>query len=474
MKRLRFCQSLTVRLTLLFALVSILILFVLGLAVSYSINLHFIEQDQTDLTHQVIYWQDKAETIQTQQEMLSLFQQMADEVRGKHGAFIAVLAQDGRILFSSARVALPADIMSYVLHQGVSPPFSWVVKGAPVRMVAGKLQAKYKELQGGVVLMGMDISHHELFLRSFKYSMWFSIAIAAVLMGVLGRLSVWGGLKPLRSLVKKASLVTAHNLNERLPVDSLPVELQGLALSLNQMLARLEDSFARLSDFSSDIAHELRTPLCSLKTQIQVTLSHPRAIDEYREVVYSCAEEIERLTRMISDMLFLAKADHDLIIPNQGAVKIEAEVQSLIEYYDVLAQERGITLNCHGAGVVRGEALMLRRALSNLLSNAIKYSDSDSVVQIAIMTIEDSSIVQLIITNSGPTIEAEALVRLFDRFYRVDRSRHVEAGSDSVGLGLAITRSIIRAHSGDVKVSSQNGVIQFIVMLPAFCETTGC
>ena len=160
----------------------------------------------------------------------------------------------------------------------------------------------------------------------------------------------------------------------RIPSDAVPVELVSLVETLNAMLTRLETSFAQLSDFSSDIAHELRTPVSNLLTQTQVTLSKARSPDEYRDILASNAEEFERLSRMISDMLFLAKSDNQLIVPHPEAVNLVDEVKGVFEFYEALAEEKSIALHCIGAGIVSGDRLMLRRAISNLLSNALRYT----------------------------------------------------------------------------------------------------
>jgi len=229
------------------------------------------------------------------------------------------------------------------------------------------------------------------------------------------------------------------------------------------MLGRLKESFDRLSDFSSDIAHELRTPVSNLLTQTQVMLSKVRSIDEYQDVLASNAEELERLSRTIADMLFLAKADNHLLVPTQESVDLRAEISSMLEFYEPLIEEKRQQLTLHGHAEVDGDRLMLRRAVGNLLSNAIRHTPEHGFINIA-LEIEGKK-VSIRIENSGETIPSEHLPRLFDRFYRVDSSRQ-HAGEGS-GLGLAITKSIALAHNGSVSVSSTDGVTSFALWLPA-------
>ena len=230
------------------------------------------------------------------------------------------------------------------------------------------------------------------------------------------------------------------------------------------MLPRLEDSFRRLSDFSSNLAHELRTPISNLMTQTEVALSKARSADQYREVLYSNLEEYERLARMIADMLFLVKADNRLIVPSSEMVDLAAEACELFGFYEAFAEEHAVSLVLAGAGVVRGDRFMIRRALSNLLSNAIRHTPRDASVKVLIEQ-RNSGETHLNVENPGEDIEPEHLPRLFDRFYRVDRSR--QKASDGAGLGLAITKSIVDAHEGTIQAFSSNGLTRFAITFPA-------
>lgn len=261
-------------------------------------------------------------------------------------------------------------------------------------------------------------------------------------------------------------MITANRLHTRLPVETIPDELASVAGALNEMLSRLEESFRRLSDFSSDLAHELRTPVSNLLTQTQVTLSRARTAEEYREILESNAEEFERLSRMISDMLFLAKADNHQVVPNHEEVDLGAEVHDLLEFYEILAEEKGIVLVSSGCGRVQGDRLMLRRALSNLLANAVRHTPSGGEVSVSISG-ESRGALELAVENTGSTIPAEHLPRLFDRFYRVDASR--QRTDEGSGLGLAITKSILAAHGGAVTVTSAEGRTRFVLSLPVRC-----
>jgi two-component system heavy metal sensor histidine kinase CusS len=195
-----------------------------------------------------------------------------------------------------------------------------------------------------------------------------------------------------------------------------------------------------------------------------VALSRTRAADEYKEVLYSNLEEYSRLSRMIGDMLFLAKADHGLIVPRRETVDLAAETQGLFAFYEALAEEKDVSLVLEGAGTIPGDRLMIRRALSNLLSNALRYTPRGNPVTVSIAKL-DSGETRLAVENPGEDIAPEHLSRLFDRFYRLDASR--QKTSEGTGLGLPITRSIVEAHHGTIRASSSHGTIRFEIRFPA-------
>ncbi len=247
-------------------------------------------------------------------------------------------------------------------------------------------------------------------------------------------------------------------------------------VTVRREMARMEEAFNRLSDFSVDLAHELRTPISNLMTQTQVALSQPRTVDAYQETLASNIEEFERLSVMITDMLFIARAEQGLIVPRRQPVNLTVEVHNLIDFFDALADEKKVRLSLVGEGIVSGDALMLRRAIANLLSNALRHTPVGGEVRITLSrnspgrpksflplegrtersegfrgglaSDERGGGVRISVENTGQSIPAEHLPKLFDRFYRADPSRHQDG--EGTGLGLSIARSIVRAHGGNL------------------------
>jgi two-component system heavy metal sensor histidine kinase CusS len=314
------------------------------------------------------------------------------------------------------------------------------------------------------VAIALDIQHRRQFMQVFQDTLWIIFGFGIAFSAFLGWIAAHQGLSPVRHIALVAKSISATQLNDRLPLDSVPSELLDLAESFNGMLARLEASFQRLTDFSSDLAHELRAPVNNLMTQSQVALSKTRSSDEYRDVLASNLEEYDRLAKMISDMLFLAKADHGLMVPQHDTINLVTEIQQLIEFYEPLSEESGLTMTVRGAGITTGDRLMIRRALSNLLSNALRHTERGGEI---VATVNEINIgeVRVSIENPGTDIAPNHIAHLFDRFFRVDPAR-LHSG-EGVGLGLAITRSIIEAHRGSISVVSQNGVTCFEINLPS-------
>lgn len=315
----------------------------------------------------------------------------------------------------------------------------------------------------------LDVTSHAHFFKTLQWWFGIGLVISALVSAGLGWIVAKSGLRPVGQITKVATSMSARSLRERIPLEPVPLELQELILSFNGMLARLEDAFVRLSNFSADIAHELRTPVSNLLTHTEVVLTKKRDLDAYEDNLYSNLEDLKRMSRMIDDMLFLAKADNGLIIPEQVDIDLVGLVSRLIEYYQLAAEDRSIRLALQGEGTIRGDRLMIDRAVSNILSNALRYTPEGH--DIAVRIVEAADQVNLSVQNNGATIDPEHINKIFDRFYRADPARR-EGSPSNAGLGLAITRSIIEAHGGRIWCTSADGVTSFHIALPHAKQST--
>jgi two-component system heavy metal sensor histidine kinase CusS len=460
-------KSITSRLTLFFSTASTFVLLVVGLLVGSLVESHFEEQDLMELHGKLELVRHTLAKVRTLSDLATVPQSLSDALIGHPDLSVAILGPDHRILFTTPSAAFA----TYLLEQPSSKDLSgearlvvWEQRGQIYRGISANADTGIAgQPSSATVALAINIEHHQAFMKAFHNNLWMAITAGILLTIVLGWVAARRGLAPVRQMADVAKGISASHLSDRLSSNSVPPELANLAIAFNEMLARLEGSFQRLSDFSSDLAHELRTPISNLMTQTQVALSKGRSADEYREVLYSNLEEYERLARMIADMLFLAKADNGLIIPSSETVDLAKEVRELFGFYEAIADEQGISLIVTGKGTVRGDRLMLRRALSNLLSNTIRHTSHGGSIKVFIDH-SKSGETNLVIENVGETIPTEHLSRLFDRFYRVDPSR--QKASDGAGLGLAITKSIIEAHQGNIQVFSSNGLTRFEITFP--------
>ncbi|MCQ4347457.1 heavy metal sensor histidine kinase [Pseudomonas stutzeri] len=455
--------SLTARLGLLFMLALTGVLLAAGVTVQHLSRQHFEELDRHALLEKLHASQGILGSLAAPDDFPRLRPQL-HTLLGAHQELRAlILDAQGRELFAEpARPGFPA-----ALQQRRGELWSWRDGERQLRGMTVWVPM-VGQPEGLTLLLALDVTHHEAFFAALQR--WFAIAlgICALLSAGLGWLVARNGLRPLREVTQVAATVSARSLKERIPEQALPVELRPLVSSFNGMLERLDESFVRLSNFSADIAHELRTPLTQLMTHTEVMLGRARSLEEYREALYGNLDDLKRMARMIDDMLFLAKADNGLIVPERRPLALHELVEQLLDYYRLLGEEAGVELAQEGAGRIEGDAGMLRRALSNLLANALRYTPAGGCIRVRIA--ERAGQVTLAVENPGPDIPAEHLERLFDRFYRVDPARR-EGGH--AGLGLAITRSIVEAHRGSIRCESVAGATRFVLSFPPLSAAGG-
>jgi len=454
--------SLTLRLSLLFGIAAVVVFSIFGWFIEDSIKRHFAAEDTSEL-ELVAKAVDKALFANSPKDDLASLERRFDDILvGHHGASLHITDSGGQTIYTSTG----SSLSEFTMPAGNADDGlvrSWSNGSHTFRVLTRHLRDKTPSTaRAYIIAVAVPIDYHTRFLERFRYTLWLMIISGITITSLMGWIAVRQGHAPLHNIVAQIRRISANELNTRLSPDSVPRELTDLAVSFNEMLGRMEEAFDRLSNFSADIAHELRTPVTSLMTQTQVALSQPRSIDEYREILYSNIEEYERMAQMIGDMLFLAQADNGLCKPNNTEVDLAGEVGTLFEYYEAWAEECGVRLTLEGDAKASGDRLMLRRALNNLLANAIRHTPAGSTVQVCLDRL-NSGEVQIDVKNPGPGIAPEHLKKLFDRFYRVDPSRQ-EGGA---GLGLAIVKSIVNAHGGRIEVTSSGGLTRFRIRLPS-------
>jgi heavy metal sensor kinase len=442
--------SLSTRLALLFAACTAVVSLFAGVLFNRASEAHFIELDQQQLEAKLIGLRRALQDLQPAQREARL----ADELSRQADLSLRITSGDGQHWYdSSAQIPknLPLQTgLSTISHDGTD----YRVLRAPL----------YPDTADSPQLtLLLDITHHQHFLARMQHLIWLTVGLSALATALLGAWAARSGLRPLRRMSAVARGISAQSLNARLPEEKMPPELAEMAHSFNAMLARLDDSFQRLSAFSADIAHELRTPLSNLLTHTQVTLTRPRALEDYREALHCNLEELQWMAQLVNDMLYLAKADHGLLMPKREPLELADEADMLLEFFAPLAEDAGVYLSREGAARIEGDRGMLRRALSNLLDNALRFTPAEGYVRLSI--VDEGETVRVCVENSGEGISGQLLPRLFDRFYRADPARQ-EGSSEHAGLGLAITQSIVRAHGGTIRCESGAGFTRFVIELP--------
>lgn len=367
------------------------------------------------------------------------------------------------------------------------------------RAIALQGRTSFKGNDGGYVLLSaLSINFHTRYIEMLKQDLLFIATCMSLLIVAVVMIAVRKGHDPLREVSEDIKNITSDNLDTRLDPNQVPAELTQLVMSFNGMIEKIEDVFNRQANFSADLAHEIRTPITNLLTQTEIALSQNRTCTELREVLYSSLEEYGRMSKMVSDMLFLAQVTDAKQMPQPILFDVCIEVTKVFEFFEALAEDRQVSLQMHhnscaatnriclmtsGSSVpggedsvggythvplipviIEGDQLMFRRAMSNLVSNAMRYTPTHGVIRVDID--ESDEMCTVTVANPGKPIPPEHLPRLFDRFYRIDPSRQRKSESSGSGIGLAIVKSIVEAHNGRVSVESDEISTRFILHLP--------
>lgn len=364
-----------------------------------------------------------------------------------HMAIALIDSRNAQVAFSPEAVESVQRLRQDVW--GTDAYLEWHAAGGFPAMLSLASTARTNDGQIYEVVLSVDRTQSLAILRQLLLTALTAapFALAGVMLAATAVVGI--GLSPLRRLSHAVSRVTASQLDERLDPAHLPRELVELAEAFNAMLDRLRDSVTRLSRFSADLAHEMRTPLATLLARTQVVLSQHRRPEELADVLVQNVDELQRLSRLVTDMLFLAQADQATQALQVERVDAGAEAQRVAEFLSLGAEERGLSFQVHGAGWVLADRGLMQRALTNLMANALRHARTDSVISVEIKSQPGGT--SIAVENEGEDIPREHLDRLFERFYRVDPARQREAGG--TGLGLSIVQAIMALHGGRADAS---------------------
>jgi len=313
-----------------------------------------------------------------------------------------------------------------------------------------------RSAQTDTVQIAIDVSQQEALMVTYRHRFGLILLGTLAIFPLVGYQIARRGIRRLEEVATTARHISSTNLHERIQPEGYPSELAILAETFNKMLDRLEESFERISRFSADIAHDLRTPVNNIRGEAEVALARARTVDEYREALGSCLEETVRLSDLIGDLLFLARAESPLAHLHRESIDVNQLLSGILEYYEAPAAEQGVFLSIvlpDEPVTAQLDRTLLQRAVGNLVSNALAYTPPGK--SIVLEASAEPAAVRIEVSDTGVGIPTEALPRVFDRFFRVDESRSQASGG--TGLGLSIVRSIMQLHGGKVEIASEVG-----------------
>src|SRR5467141_2451391 len=408
--------------------------------------------------------QNLLQDVETVQGMLtkepnggvSLHSSHPDAAEPRIGHFIEVWSPQGSLLYRSAflqdqKLGGPPG-PDEGLHDP-SPSTMRLPNGTRVRVVSSVYHVEDRR-----VVLRVAYSEEGLWreLREFGEVLLLGFPIAVLLAGFGGYALARKALAPIDSMATQTKQISAERLGERLSIENPEDELGRLGIVFNEMLGRLQAAFDQLRRFTSDASHELRTPLTAIRSVGEVALQDQRSPAEYRDIIGSMLEEVDRLTRLAESLLALSRADAGHVQLQREEIPLLRLAEEASSVVEVLAEEKRQQIDIAGDAnfLVSVDRLILRQAIVNLLDNAIKYSPPRSQILVRVQSGGDNQ-VTLDVIDQGTGILKEHQPYVFDRFYRVDKARTREWGG--AGLGLSITRWAVEAHGGNITLKSEEG-----------------
>jgi two-component system, OmpR family, heavy metal sensor histidine kinase CusS len=373
--------------------------------------------------------------------------------------YIRLLDERNRPLLTTPGMVEQLDLSQFASQTQSRPDRAIPMKGRhgqAFRVTSAVAPVGSPTTQTDTIQIAIDVSQKEELLARYRLWFWGILLGTFAIFPLVGYQIARHGIGPVEEMAATARRISSTNLRERILTEGYPSELASLAGTFNKMLDRLEESFERISKFSADIAHDLRTPVNNIRGEAEVALARARTVDEYRGVLESSLEEAVRLSDLIADLLFLARTESPLTHLHRERVDLVELLGGVREYYEASATDGGISLTTAvGAEPVIAELdrTLVQRAVGNLVSNAVAHTPPGGSVVLA--TNAEVATIRIEVTDTGVGIPPEALPKVFDRFFRVDPSRSQASGG--TGLGLAIVQGIMVLHGGKVEIASQPG-----------------
>ncbi len=385
-----------------------------------------------------------------------------------------IQAANGKVLFETSTMGRDLPLKDPLPDVKVGDPVDIKTSGGKhfrvvVSTFSGSKTNTYR--QRFQVMVAVDLGYEERLLQSYLDQLWIVLAVGLVAAAAIGYRLAKRGIAPVQTMADTVKHIGSSTLGERVALSGMPSELVELGETFNAMLQRLDEAFQRLARFSSDLAHELRTPIGNIRGELEVALTQTRTPEEYSEVAQSSLEECEKLSRLIDRLLFLARSEHPETQIRKDTVDVSEELRRVLEFYEPAASEKAVQLELEIKGLLKAklDRTLFQIAVGNLVDNAVRHTLPGGEVIVAARNGSGGLIVT--VSDNGIGIAPEHLPHVFDRFYRVNPARTHDGGG--AGLGLAILQTVARLHQGTVSIESKLGKgTSVTVNLPEVCSAT--
>ncbi|MBK5142629.1 heavy metal sensor histidine kinase [Budviciaceae bacterium BWR-B9] len=447
-------RSISGRLALMFALASILIVSTSGLLLRSSLHDSLQRQMHNELLfrHSLMEpWIQARTTLDGWQTLATKFADLSAAEGGRVQYW--VLSDDAQFQVGGPA---PAGVNLAALDNGFSKVAGATEDACSLFLLITEIPAAGERPSLRYVVT-IDSTPYMGTLNEFTRMLIIITAFGVFLVTLLGYAIARIGMRPVNHLSEQAHQLAPGTQGQRLDTTTLPDELQKLAMAFNGVLKRQEVAWQQLESFNADVAHELRTPLTNLIGQTQLSLSRKREVHQLEDLLESNLEELERMTSIVNDMLFLSHAQAGEHATQLTEVSLREEAIKTTEYVEPSFAEKNLTIQVEGDVIARIDKRLFHRSLANLLENSARHAFPDTTVKIVID--QEEGFASVAVTNIGEPIASEHLTRLFERFYRVDLSR--TSSNTHHGLGLSIVRAVALMHQGDVFARSHHGVNTF-------------
>jgi len=450
--------SLAARLTMWYACSAFALILVASVFLYQTLRKNLAHEEEIFLADRI---QDVRDLLGRQPDNTVMLEQEVDEGSRYIQVYLRILDEQGRVVAETPG-------MSHVLAPRVFPqpvsadaePGTWIdlvsPQGQAFRGSAAQALTGSPGHAMRVIQAALSQTKKQGLLAKYRRHLWRVLGIALCICALASYQIARRGIHPIQEISQAAQRVRSTTLHQRIPTTGLPAELLTLATIFNEMLTHLEESFSRLSQFSANIAHELRTPVNNLRGVAEVALHSTRSPDEYRDTLGSCLEECLRLSRLIDSLLFLARAEQSQMAIHREPLHIAHELIVVREFYEAAATEAGIPLTVHAPPYLMADLdrTLFQRAVGNLVTNALAYTPRGGTIAFTAAKEQDG--IRIEISDTGCGIAAEQLPYVFDRFYRAHPAG-AATEPKGMGLGLAIVKSIVTLHGGSITIASELG-----------------